>query len=108
MIFKNLWRRKTRTLLTLIGISIGVAAVVALGGLAEGFINSYSTILTSSGADVIITQSDAADILFSAVDEGVGPQVAAMPGIKGISGVLMGMVSTPDVPYFIVFGLDPN
>ena len=36
MIFKNLLRRKTRTLLTVIGIAIRVAAVVALGALAEG------------------------------------------------------------------------
>jgi ABC-type antimicrobial peptide transport system permease subunit len=108
MILKNLLRRKTRTFLTLLGIAIGVAAVVALGGFAEGFINAYSTILTSSGADVIVTQSDAADILFSAVDDSVGPQIGAMPGVKAISGVLMGMVTTPDVPYFIVLGLDPK
>ncbi len=108
MILKNLLRRKTRTFLTLLGIAIGVAAVVALGGFAEGFINAYGTILTSSGADVIVTQSDAADILFSAVDDNVGPQIGAMPGVKAISGVLMGMVTTPDVPYFVIFGLDPK
>ncbi len=108
MILKNLLRRKTRTLLTLIGIAIGVAAVVALSGFAEGYINAYSTVLTSSGADIILTQSDAADILFSAVDESVGPQVAVLPGVKEVSGVLMGMVTTPDVPYFIIFGLDPK
>ncbi len=108
MVLKNLLRRKTRTFLTLLGIAIGVAAVVALGGFAEGFINAYSTILTSSGADVIVTQSDAADILFSAVDDSVGSQIGAMPGVKAVSGVLMGMVTTPDVPYFIVLGLDPK
>ena len=108
MVLKNLLRRKTRTFLTLIGLTIGVAAVVVLGGFAEGFINAYSTILTSSGADIIVTQGDAADILFSAVDASVGPQLAAMPGVKEVSGVLMGMVSTPDVPYFVVFGLDPK
>ncbi len=108
MILKNLLRRKTRTFLTLLGIAIGVAAVVTLGGFAEGFVNSYSTILTSSGADVIVTQSDAADILFSAVDDSTGAQIAALPGVREISGVLMGMVTTPDVPYFIVFGLDPR
>ena len=108
MILKNLLRRKTRTLLTVVGIAIGVAAVVALGALAEGFINSYTTILTSSGADVIVSQGDAADMLFSAVDDNVAPQLAYTPGISKISGVLLGMVTTPDVPYFIVLGLDPK
>ncbi len=101
-------RRKTRTLLTLIGIAIGVASVVSLGAFAEGFINSYTTVLTSSGADIILAQEDAPDILFSAVETKVGAQVAALRGVSQISGVLMGMVSTPDVPYFIVFGLDPK
>jgi len=108
VILKNLWRRKTRTFLTLIGIAIGVAAVVALGAIAEGFINSYTTIFTSSGADIILAQADAADILFSAVDETVGPQVAAMNGVRQVAGVLLGMVTTPDAPYFIVYGLDPK
>lgn len=108
MILKNLLRRKTRTFLTLLGIAIGVAAVVVLGGFAEGFINSYSTILTSSGADVIVAQGDAFDLLFSAVDDARGPEIAAIPGVKAVSGALMGMVSTPDVPYFFVFGLDPK
>ena len=35
MILKNLWHRKTRTLLTVLGIAIGVAAVVALGAIAS-------------------------------------------------------------------------
>lgn len=108
MVFKNLLRRKTRTLLTVIGIGIGVAAVVALGALAEGFINSYTTILTSSGADVIVTQSDAADLILSAVDDQVAPQLAVIPGVKQVSGVVISMITTPEVPYFVIFGLEPN
>src|SRR5574341_2537405 len=88
MIFKNLLRRKTRTLFTLFGVGIGVAAVVALGAMAEGFINSYSTVLTSSGADLILTQKDASDIIFSSVDESVGQEVATMPGVKQVAGVV--------------------
>ncbi len=108
MVFKNLLRRKTRTLLTVIGIAIGVAAVIVLGAFAEGFINAYSTVLTSSGADIIVTQSDAADVILSAVDDVVQPQIANIAGVSKTSGVLLGMVSTPDVPYFVVFGLAPQ
>ncbi len=108
MIFRNLLRRKTRTLLTVIGIGIGVAAVVALGAMAEGFINAYTTVLSSSGADVIVTQSDAADIILSAVDDTVAPQLAVIPGVKQVSGVIVSMVTTPQVPYFMIYGLEPN
>jgi ABC-type antimicrobial peptide transport system permease subunit len=108
MVLKNLLRRKTRTFLTLLGIAIGVAAVVALGAIAEGFINSYSTILSSSGADIILAQGDAADILLSAVDENIAPQVASIYGVRRVAGALLGIIQMPDVPYFVVMGLDPN
>ena len=108
MVWKNLLRRKTRTFLTLLGIAIGVMAVIALNAFAEGFVNSYSTVLTSSGADIIVTQGDAADIILSAVDDAVGVQLASMSGVKQVSGVLLGIVTAPDVPYFVIFGLDPK
>lgn len=108
MVFKNLWRRKTRTFLTLVGVAIGVMAVVVLSAFAEGFINAYSTVLTSSGADIIVTQSDAADIILSAVADSVGPQLLTISGVTRVSGVLLGIITAPDVPYFVIFGLDPK
>jgi ABC-type antimicrobial peptide transport system permease subunit len=107
MILRNLLRRRTRTFLTVVGVAIGVAAVVAMGAIAEGFINSYTTMLSSSGADVIVAQKDAGDILFSAVDDAVGPRLVSLAGVDKVSGVTVNMVTTPDVPYFIIFGLDP-
>jgi putative ABC transport system permease protein len=41
MIIKGLLRRKTRTLLTMAGVAIGVAAIVALGAMAEGFVEAW-------------------------------------------------------------------
>ncbi len=108
MILKNLLRRKTRTVLTLIGIAIGVASVVALGAFAEGFINTYSTVLTSSGADIVLAQGDAPDLILSAVDESILPQARNVPGVKQVAGVLWGIVNIGDVPYFFINGLEPN
>ena len=41
MIFNNLLRRSVRSSLTLLGIAIGVAAVVSLGAIAEGFTANF-------------------------------------------------------------------
>jgi len=60
MILKNLLRRKTRTLLTLVGIAIGIAAIVALGALAEGLAANYTSLLSGSEADLILSQSEGA------------------------------------------------
>ena len=56
MIFKNLFRQKGRTLLTIFGISIGVAAIVGLGALADGLKAGYDSILSGSKADLILAQ----------------------------------------------------
>ena len=48
MIVKNLLRRKGRTLLTLLGIAIGVAAIVALGAVAKGIRAGFAAMTQGS------------------------------------------------------------
>ncbi len=108
MVFKNLWGRKVRTLLTMFGIAVGVAAVVALGSLADGFIAAYDTLGGGSGADVLIMQDDALDIVFSAVDQDVRPALARFSEITAISEMVYTFAATEGMPYFIVYGYDPG
>ena len=82
MVLKNLLHRKTRTLLTVLGIAVGVAAVVALGALADGFIAGYGALSGGSDADLLVMQDDAIDIIFSAVDETVGQALAGLSGCQ--------------------------
>ena len=56
MVFRNLWRRKARSLLTMFGIGIGVAAVIALGAMAEGIAAGYAAFAGGSGADLLVTR----------------------------------------------------
>jgi len=104
MFLKNLLRRKIRTLLTVLGISIGVAAIIGLGSLANGLENGYQAMLTGSKADLIISQPDTFDISYSSIDEKIGEQLAAAPEVSEISGMLEGFTQTEDEPFFFVFG----
>ncbi len=104
IIFKNLWRRKGRTLLAVLGISIGVAAIVTLGALASGFSTGYTDMLTGSNADLIISQPNSMDLSLSSVDVEVGNKLASMPEVQEVSGMLEGFVQTEGSPYFFVFG----
>ena len=104
MIFKNLFRRKGRTLLTVLGIAIGVAAIVALGALADGLQAGYDSFLTGNQADLVLSQPDAFDISMSAVDEKIGTEIANMSEVSAVSGMLQGLVQTESVPFFFVFG----
>ena len=104
MILKNLLRRKGRTFLTVLGISIGVAAIVAMGALADGIQSGYNSFLTGSKADLVLSQPDALDVSMSSVDENIGADLAAMSEVAEVSGMLQGIVQTDDVPYFFAFG----
>jgi len=108
MIFKNLWRRKARSLLTILGVAIGVAAVITLGAMAEGISQGYSAVTGGSGADLLITQANAADISLSAVEERVGQRVAQLPQVSAVSGVIISYVAFDKIPYFVLAGYDPN
>jgi putative ABC transport system permease protein len=68
LILKNLWRHKTRTVLTLLGISIGIATILMLGAVADGLGGSFSGIMKSGGADITVAQANASDLSFSSVD----------------------------------------
>ena len=108
MIIRNLLRRKTRTLLTIAGIAVGVAAVVALGALADGFVEGYGAIAGGSGADLLVVQDEALDIVFSAVDQRVSDSLQALSGVDEVAGMIYTFAATEDTPYFIVYGYDPE
>ncbi|MFQ6101050.1 MAG: ABC transporter permease [Anaerolineae bacterium] len=108
MIFKNLFRRKGRTILTMLGISIGVAAIVALGAMAEGMRAGYSAVTEGSQADLVLSPKNAMDITLGGVEESVAAQVLAWPEVAAMDGMLMGNVQAEDAPYFFIFGYDPQ
>ncbi len=104
MTLKNLLRRKIRTLLTVLGISIGVAAIVALSALAAGLETGYNAMLTGSKADLILSQPDTFDISYSSIDESVGAELLAAPEVADVSGMIQGFTQTEGEPIFFVFG----
>ena len=108
MILKNLFRRKGRTLVTLVGIAIGVAAIITLGALAEGMRAGYTSMARGSQADLVVSESSAMDVTLGGIEEYVGEELLAWPEVADIDGILMGNVQTEGSPYFYIFGYDPQ
>jgi ABC-type antimicrobial peptide transport system permease subunit len=104
MILKNLLRRKGRTLLTIFGIAIGVAAIIGLGAMADGLEAGYGSMLSGAKADLILSQPDAFDISYSAVDESLLPELTAMPEVDRAAGMIQGFVTAENSPLLFVFG----
>ncbi|MDY6875101.1 MAG: FtsX-like permease family protein [Chloroflexota bacterium] len=108
MIFKNLFRRKGRTVLTLLGISIGVAAIVALGAVAQGMRAGFTAMAGGSQADLVLTQADTYSVLISSVDQAVADQLRAWPEVDEVDGVLFSNVQAEESRYFFIFGYEPE
>ncbi|HSB88511.1 MAG TPA: ABC transporter permease, partial [Anaerolineales bacterium] len=106
MVLRNLLRRKGRTGLTVLGIAIGVAAIIGLGALADAWEAGYGSMLSGSKADLVVSQPDSFDISFSSVDESVGDQLADMPEVKAVSGMLEGYISGEGMPFLFIFGYE--
>ncbi|RCK74385.1 MAG: ABC transporter permease protein [Anaerolineae bacterium] len=104
MILKSLMRRKIRTILTVLGIAIGVAAIVSLSALADGFQMGYTALISGSKADLVVSQPDSFDLSMSSIDEGLLTELAPMPEIEQISGMLQGYSEAEGQPFFFVFG----
>lgn len=107
MVLKNLWRRKGRTLLTVGGIAIGIAVIVALMAIAEGLAGQMNDWMSSSGAEITLMQEGIADVSFSALDESVGADIESLPGVEWVSGLLTNIIPL-EGRYLPVLGLDPQ
>jgi ABC-type antimicrobial peptide transport system permease subunit len=108
MAIKNLWRRKARTLLTVAGITVSIAVVVALLALAEGMMGQVDGLASGGGADVTLMQAGIADMSFSALGEELGAAMATMPEVEWVSGLLLNVVPYAPRPFFLVLGVDPQ
>jgi putative ABC transport system permease protein len=103
IILRDLGRRPLRTILTIAGIAIGIAAVVALVGMASGYEKGIVKQLDVIGIDVIVSNMEGG-LMPKAFDEAILGEIAAMPDVEQATSVLMQMLSVEDAPMIMVSG----
>ena len=92
-IVRNMLGRPSRTLLTVLGVGVGIAAVVMLTGISWGFERSMSAIYRSRGIDLIVVRAGVSDQLSSNLDEGLIATIRGVPGVDTVAPSLMDAVS---------------
>ncbi|HUV89564.1 MAG TPA: ABC transporter permease, partial [Anaerolineae bacterium] len=105
---RSLWRRRTRTALTLLGIGVGIAAIVALGGITRGMLTWFTVMLTGNQADLRAVQADTSDAYYSVIDERVGSRIAARPDVESVAGMIYVIAGTEKMPLLMGFGYHPR
>jgi putative ABC transport system permease protein len=104
IVFKNLRHRLTRSLLTVVGISVGIAAVVALTGLARGFQSSWEDSYRARGTDLIVGRINSRAALPTPFPSKTSDALRALPGVTAAAGVLADLMSIEDSPTMLVAG----
>jgi len=103
IVVRGLLRRPVRTGLTLFGISIGIAAVVALVGLASGYEKSIGKQLDVIGIDVVVSNMGGG-FMPKAFDASLQSRIARLRRVAATTSVLMEMQSIEDAPMMMVSG----
>ncbi len=111
MTWRNLYRQPMRTMLTALGVAIGVIAIVAFSAIAGGLRHSTETGIHLHGSDLVIYEAGAAADFLSTLDEAktravllddpdvadIAPGQSHLQGRDGITGSIL-----------IVLGVDLN
>ena len=100
LVLRNLTRRRLRTLLTLLALTMAVAAVVALRGIAAGFTESFAGVYQSHAVDIVVSRQGTADRLSSSVAQSAIEQIRNVPGVARADGVLLETLSLEDQQIF--------
>jgi putative ABC transport system permease protein len=103
--WKNLWRRRLRTLLTLGGIAMGIGAFVALVGFSRGFEHEWVRLYTSAGTDIAVVETN---FVNTSLNQSLAPKISAVPIVEQAVPMIFNLIDlTPEINA-LVFGWPAN
>lgn len=85
MLVKVIFARKTRALLTILGVAVGISTFVSIRGFADGFAREWGEIYSAADVDVILLGSA---FVSRSINEHVVAQAAELPVADSAFGVL--------------------
>jgi putative ABC transport system permease protein len=107
LLWKNVWRNRRRSVLTLLGVGVAVFVIAALEAAVEGMTFPIREV----GKQELLTVREAAraNVLASRLPAAYEDRVARVPGVRAASGVLSGLaVVGADRVHIFVRGVDPE
>lgn len=94
-------RRPVRTGLTMIGISIGIAAVVALVGMSRGFETSWESGLRTRGTDIVVSNLGSA-LTPKPFPDSALDKIKPLPHVAEVCALLVDLISVEKADMMIV------
>src|SRR5882724_1455721 len=103
VVTRGLWRRPIRTGLTLLGIAVGIAAVVTLIGMSRGFITSWTAGMKSRGTAIVLPNMRGS-LTPPPFPPPTRDRIGHRPGVAGSCNILVDLVSVESAELRIVAG----
>ncbi len=106
---RQMLRRPFRTALTVVGIGIAVAAILALTAMGEGVADAFGGLGRDRGAELMVMQRGAS-VDLSQLDAAVVGVIDGVPGVAEAEGFLTGYAQLPErnLPFFLALGYPPD
>jgi putative ABC transport system permease protein len=101
VVTRGLTRRPVRTGLTILGISVGIAAVVALVGISRGFSKSWKTGMKARGTDVVVSNMNSS-LIPKPFSASVRDRIAHLRGVAATCGILVDLMSVENTQMIMV------
>lgn len=108
IVLKNLARRPVRSALTVLGVGIGIGAVVSLTSLVWGFERSWEAVNRARGTDLVVIRGGSRSLLPTPFAEMTTGAVASIESVAGAAGVLNDVMSIEESPAVLVHGWRPG
>lgn len=106
LVWKNAWRSKRRSLLTLLGVAVAVFVYAALNGAIEGM--SFPMREVSDSQLLNVREAGRSNALASRLPESYGARVAAVPGVQAATGVLDALSVIEGGVHVFARGIEPS
>ena len=106
LIFKNLSRHRSRAILTILGISIGIATIVVFGLITSGLTDAIGNVIKPGNADFTVAKAGSADIVLSFLDKEQVEVIRTTEGVAEIAPFVFTISQSGGNPYFVIGGTD--
>jgi len=106
LIANNLLRRAGRTMLTALGVGLGVATIVALLSVSDGLTQTAAGFIHLGGSDLGVFQSGVSDPTVSVLPTSMVARLERNPDVAAATPLLLIVGKVPADPSAFVFGTD--
>jgi len=98
LVFRNIMRRKGRSLYAIIGISIGISIIIAIVTISEGIRKSVTDLLLNYRGDLLVFQDSSTGFHDSKLSDTLGKEIEKIKGVERVEPYSVNFTVIKPVP----------